>query len=162
MPSVSNLPNLELDMSTLLPVLALCVVLALWLGVTLGRWWARRTVVRRIARHRRLGADAERVAERLLQAAGYKIAERQPAAQIRVMVDGSERVFDVRGDFLVTRRRERFLAEAKGGVVSGDVATAATRRQLLEYACAFDVAGLLLVDVAAGVVRQIEFPGLSG
>jgi hypothetical protein len=32
-----------------------------------------------------------------------------------------------------------------------------TRRQLLEYACAFDAHGVLLVDVEAGRVEEIAF-----
>ena len=37
----------------------------------------------------------------------------------------------------------------------------ATRRQLLEYALAYDVDGVLLVDMTAGRLHQVEFPTLD-
>ncbi len=141
-------------------MLAVALLVALWLGARLGAWWARRRVVRRLARHRRAGTRGEETAARLLEASGYRIVERQPTAVLRVQVDGVERAFDVRGDFLVRRRRRHYLAEAKGGSISADVATTATRRQLLEYACAFDVTGLLLVDAQEGTIHEVAFPGL--
>jgi hypothetical protein len=37
------------------------------------------------------------------------------------------------------------------------LSSAATRRQLLEYRLAFDVDGVLLVDVETGEVSEVEF-----
>jgi hypothetical protein len=37
-----------------------------------------------------------------------------------------------------------------------------SRRQLLEYLMAFGADGALVVDMVAGEVREVEFPGLLG
>ena len=50
------------------------------------------------------------------------------------------------------------MAEVKTGRLAPRLETSATRRQLLEYRVAFDVDGVLLVDVDAGRVHSLEFP----
>ena len=104
------------------------------------------------------GADGERRAEPLLRASGYTVVARQAPASYDVAVDGVWRAVELRADFLVEHGGRRFVAEVKTGRFAPRVDTSATRRQLLEYRVAFDVAGVLLVDVDAGVVHAVEFP----
>ena len=137
-------------------LLLLCLAIGLWLGLFL----MRQVVVRRVARSRRLGAEGEARAERILTDSGCKIVERQATRTGTVLVDERERPFRVRADALVAYRGQRFVAEYKGGVESAQISHRPTRRQLLEYAWVFDVDGLLLVDADAGVIHAIEFPGL--
>jgi len=129
-------------------------------GVALGLLWSRWRIVRRAARSRRVGRRAERRARRVLRAAGYRVVATQPTATVTVVVDGCPLSFTVRGDLLVRRRRKLFLAEIKGGAGGSSVSNRATRRQLLEYACAFSVDGVLLVDMHERAVRRVAFPGL--
>lgn len=42
------------------------------------------------------------------------------------------------------------------------LATAATRRQLLEYLVAFEADGVLLVCPERGAIHRVEFPGVRG
>jgi len=84
----------------------------------------------------------------------------QPTAIVRVEVDGEIEEFTVRGDLIVKRRRRLYLAEIKGGPDVSRVGHRGTRRQLLEYACAFDVHGVLLVDTHRDVVQKVRFPAL--
>ncbi|MHC4409858.1 MAG: hypothetical protein ACYS0F_12740 [Planctomycetota bacterium] len=107
-----------------------------------------------------MGRRAEKQALRLLRASGYRIVDSQPAATVQVEVDGRTRSFQVRGDLLVRRRKKLYLAEIKGGAEVSSVAHRATRRQLLEYACAFEVDGVLLVDMHRSEVRAVTFPQL--
>ena len=72
--------------------------------------------------------------------------------------DGAAQTVDVRADLIVTRGGRRFVAEVKTGELAPRLATVATRRQLLEYAHAFDVDGVLLVDPEAGRVAEVTFP----
>ena len=143
--------------------LALVVALVLAL-LAAGGWvalaWARWRRARGVARNRLAGTRGERRAGALLEAAGFRIEEVQPTATIEVIVDGERHRFRVKADFLVSRGRRRFVAEAKGGVEVATVAHRGTRRQLLEYARAFpDVDGLLLVDAVRGGVQRVVFPG---
>jgi hypothetical protein len=62
----------------------------------------------------------------------------------------------------VTRGGRRFVAEVKTGAQAPSLATAATRRQLLEYRQVFAVDGVLLVDVEAGRVAEVLFAGAAG
>ena len=116
------------------------------------RRWA---LIRRVRRARR----GELEAESLLAAEGFRIVDRQVRARVQYVVDGTAREAEVVADLLVERRGRRFVAEVKTGERAPDPLARPTRRQLLEYAHAFDGAGVLLVDAEAGVVRTIEVPG---
>jgi hypothetical protein len=98
-------------------------------------------------------------AEALLQAHGYRVCERQVRASYVARVDDAEVDVALRVDLLVERDGGRFVAEVKTGEVAPDLTTAATRRQLLEYATALDVDGVLLVAPERGRVVRVEFPG---
>ena len=70
-----------------------------------------------------------------------------------------DRVIALRADLLVERGGRRYVAEVKTGEAAPSLATAATRRQLLEYLIAYRVDGVLLVDAERGSVHEVEFPG---
>ena len=139
-----------------LAVLALVVVamLSLWIGLAIGRWRA----AERMNTSRVRGRYAEAQALNLLAAHGFELIESQPSAHSVVFVDGESTRFLVRADALVERDGRRGLVEIKAGGRVATVASAATRRQLLEYAHAFDVDDLLLVDSEAETIARIAFP----
>ncbi len=103
----------------------------------------------------------ERDAARILRAHGFSIVGTQVAAEYPVEVDGEIVVCGVRADYVVQKRGARFVAEVKTGAYAPRIATASTRRQLLEYGIAFDVDGVLLVDAERDVIHTISFPRLQ-
>ncbi len=111
---------------------------------------------RRMRAHARIGRRAEGEGYRLLERRGFTLLERQALAEVVVEVDGEAQVFTVRADALVERDGRRFVAEIKGGD-SATVSSRATRRQLLEYAYAFGVDEVLLVDPGEGRVSRVRF-----
>jgi hypothetical protein len=124
---------------------------------------AKRRIEKALERRRaRLRSErairGERDAEELLRSLGYTIEARQAPALWTVVCDGVGHDIGLRADLLVRRGRARFVAEVKTGKVAPRLTTSATRRQLLEYRVAYDVDGVLLVDVEAGRVRDVEFP----
>ena len=131
---------------------AVIVSLALALLWTRGRW--RRATRRR----QRVARRGERRAERLLRRDGFEVLDRQVQGQWRIRVDGDDETVSMRADLLVRRRRRRYVAEVKTGEVAPDPTYPPTRRQLLEYRLAYDVDGVLLVDVPGGRVLEVEFP----
>ncbi|MEZ4411086.1 MAG: hypothetical protein R3A52_32085 [Polyangiales bacterium] len=140
---------------TLVALAAACVfALVQSIRLALARWAPRR----RIAAARASGADGERRAEPLLQRSGYAVIGRQVATTYEVLVDGEPCAVALRADFVVEAEGRRFVAEVKTGRLAPKVESSATRRQLLEYRLAFDVDGVLLVDVDAGRVMAMEFP----
>ncbi|MEZ4265583.1 MAG: hypothetical protein R3F39_04330 [Myxococcota bacterium] len=145
--------------AALVAVLVL-LLLVLALGAAMGLALARRRVRGAVGRSRALGAEGEITAESCLIEAGYAIVRRQASEVVAMLVDGDEQSALVRVDFLVSRAGRIYAAEAKGGAIAADPAYAPTRRQLLEYAVAFDVDGVLLVDAARGRILAVDFPGL--
>lgn len=123
--------------------------------------WLRSEAGRRVSRHRKRGAGAEMAAARLLEASGYRIVERQPQGGYEMEVDQRLAKVRLRGDYLVTLGERRYLAEVKSGLESAKVSGRATRRQLLEYLFAFEVDGVLLVDMHAERIVPVSFPFLS-
>lgn len=139
-----------------LPVLG--VFAGILVGALIALWSSRLTQRRGGRRHQRHGLRSEREAERLLTKAGYTIEARQPVATWTMQIDGEDVEVRCRGDLLVRRRGRRYIAEVKAGRHGANSAIAGTRRQLLEYALAFSVDGVLLVDMRERRVHQIAFP----
>jgi hypothetical protein len=128
-------------------------VVALWLVRIVRRclasWRARR-------RARRAGHGEERGA-RLLAAAGYRVVERQARVDWAPLVDGEPFSVELRADYLVEAEGELLVAEVKTGSAASSLATAATRRQLLEYHVAFGADGVLLVCPELGTIQRVVF-----
>ena len=100
----------------------------------------------------------EEKAEVLLKQNGYEIIERQLTEAWTFMQDGVEVCFQLRADLLVRKDDRDYIAEVKTGESAPDLRFAATRRQLLEYAVAYDSPTILLVDVERDEIHEIEFP----
>jgi hypothetical protein len=132
------------------------VLLLLWLGWRINRWW--RGVLLGFSRRR--GAAGEEKAVSLLEDAGYEILDEQAQLDVAWVVDGESREYEVRADLLVKRDGERYVAEVKTGEAA-DLGDRNTRRQLLEYAVVFDCVGVLLVDATKGNIHSVVFPGLA-
>lgn len=119
-----------------------------------GSWRAR-------ARAARAGAG-EDAAEELLRDAGFTIVARQVRTWWTPIVDGEPCETELRADYLVEEDGVLLVAEVKTGEEAPRITTAATRRQLLEYAVAFALAhgadGVLLVCPERGTIHRVEFP----
>lgn len=137
------------------PIVALASLL---LVQTLRLAWVRGRPRRRLESTRRRALAGEREAEALLRAAGYRVEARQPTAAVAYALDGDEVRVEVRADLLVRRGRQRYVAEVKTGAKATELANRATRRQILEYAHAFEVDGILLVDADRGRVSTVRVP----
>ncbi len=129
------------------------------LALEVARRWlgAARRRSRAWARARQADRGEER-AEVLLRRLGYRIADRQVEHSWSILADGEPHIVELRADLLVTRAGRRLIAEVKTGQVAPRLENASTRRQLLEYALAYPVDGVLLVDMEEGSVREIVFP----
>ncbi len=103
----------------------------------------------------------EQEAELLLEREGYEILERQLSEEWLFLCDSKETSFQLRADLLVRKDDRDYIAEVKTGDKAPDLKNAATRRQLLEYALAYDSPTILLVDVERGTIHEVYFPLLS-
>ena len=126
------------------------LVVTRWLRAARGSWRARR-------RAARAGAGEDDAAA-LLRRAGFRIVARQARAWWWPVLDGEPQEIEVRADYVVEGDGELLVAEVKTGAEAPELATAATRRQLLEYRVAFDVEGVLLVCPERGVIHRVAFP----
>jgi hypothetical protein len=115
-----------------------------------GTWRAKR-------RAARAGAGEDDAA-RLLRRAGFRIVARQARTSWAPLIDGEPHPVELRADYLVEADGELLVAEVKTGDEAPRLATAATRRQLLEYHVAFAADGVLLVCPERGSIHRIEFP----
>lgn len=138
------------------------VLLALALLFAALGWWRATRRVGRENRARQVRAFAgESAAEALLAAHGFRIVDRQVTARFEMTVDGEPVVVTNRCDLLVERGGSTFVADVKTGVRATDPTHPATRRQLLEYALVHEADGVLLVDMEADRVVEVDFPWLS-
>jgi hypothetical protein len=100
----------------------------------------------------------------LLEGCGFRILERQVTTTWTLTIDGEAHEVRSRADLLVEARTRsrfprgtRYIAEVKTGDLAPDPRRPATRRQLMEYLMAFDVDGVLLVDMEQGNVHHVVF-----
>ena len=113
--------------------------------------WRRRRRSRRAYR-------AEEDAPKLLRRQGFIPIDEQVRRSWTLLVDGEEEEVDLIADWIVERDGLHFVVEVKSGELGPSIRYAATRRQLLEYYCAFDVDGIILLDMNRGHWQLIEFP----
>lgn len=146
-----------MDQSTIPWVLTAVLAAAALSQWARAAWLSRRPSWRARGRARRAGRG-ERAAERLLRRHGYRILARQPRAGWDITVDGHPRHIELRPDLLVEARGGGArVAEIKTGRLAPRLDHPATRRQLLEYALAFGVRGVLLVDAETERVHEVTF-----
>jgi hypothetical protein len=138
--------------------LAALATVAIAVALLLVARWLRRRAASRVAVRRAARALAgERDAAPLLAAAGYQVLATQCHVAWTIACDGEPVVIELRCDALVARDGRRLVAEVKTGARAPSLTTAATRRQLLEYAVAYQADGVLLVDPEAGEVHEVDF-----
>jgi membrane protein implicated in regulation of membrane protease activity len=145
------LHSLPLPPSVAVVLLALGL---LGLGLVVRRWLRSRVAHRRARRALR----GEKRAATLLRHHGYRVHDAQLATTYHPRLAGESWPVALRADYLVSRRGKHYIAEVKTGERAPSLGHPPTRRQLLEYSVAFDVDGVLLVDVESGLVQEVEFP----
>jgi len=141
---------------TWLVALVLCAgfVIALALWRTAAAFRASRAARRRARR----AQQGERAAEILLLEHGFAISKRQVSMTWPIRCNGEAHNVQLRADLIVEHSGIYFVAEVKTGSSAPLLTNTATRRQLLEYWMAYDVDGVLLVDVESWRILEIEFP----
>lgn len=132
----------------LLGAFTLGVIFWFWCQRKLDQWQRRRRAT--------LASNGENKAEAILRAAGYRIDARQVRTTCSLEVDDEPVTFELIADLWVEKDGQQLIAEVKSGA-GRFIQHAGTRRQLLEYALAFDVDGVLLVDAVRGTVHRIDF-----
>lgn len=142
---------------------ALGVALLVAFVALVGWWRARGWMARGNRARQRIARAGEDDAEALLAEQGFVVVDRQVTHTWQMIVDGEVRDVRCRADLVVRPRRDkraRYVAEVKTGDRATEPTCPATRRQLLEYSMAFDVDGVLLLDMARRRIHTIEFPGV--
>jgi hypothetical protein len=143
------------------PLIALLLLLLL-LVQSVRLYFVRRVQARRMERHRSMGEEAERRARSLLKKHDYRVVLQQSAGKYVLHIDDFPAQIALRADFVVEKSGKRYVAEVKSGAQSAKVTERTTRRQLLEYLLAFEVDGVLLVDMHDERIKKVEFPLFPG
>ena len=102
------------------------------------------------------GRLGEKKARMLLKKNGYEIVEEQVTLKGKFLENKKMKSFFIKPDFLVKKKNEVFIAEAKTGK-SASIYNRYTRRQLLEYASNYRSENVLLIDVDKNSIKEVEF-----
>lgn len=141
------------------PIVAAVIALAgALLALVVTRWWRQWRGSWRARRRAGRAVAGEADAAVLLRRAGYRIVARQARTWWAPLFDGEPLEIEVRADYLVEDDGALLVAEVKTGEEAPELATAATRRQLLEYLIAFEATGVLLVCPERGAIHRVDFP----
>lgn len=116
--------------------------------------------IRTISKSRKQGAAGEKLAQTWLKRNGFKNIQSQSVFHCSYFIDGEEREFDIKPDFLAEKDKEEWLIEVKTGAAASPSAIA-TRRQLREYAALFPGKRYALFDGTKKRVYEVEFDEIS-
>ncbi len=119
--------------------------------------WASRQQTRRTRAAAERGRAAELSAPQALERRGFRVLRRHPEGALDWRLDGEPQTAEVKADLLVSRDGRRYVVEVKTGRGTRPTKRE-TRRQLLEYALAYDVDGVLLLDADSDRLHHVEFP----
>lgn len=138
-------------------VIILTLILGLILGLFVFYYLAK--LIRRILLAWRFARarKGEAKARKLLKKHGYRILAEQEEINFTYTVDHQVIRQKIILDFRVERDKQTYVAEVKTGEVAADIRTAATRRQLLEYAVVTQSDEVLLIDIEKSKISRIQF-----
>ena len=145
----------DMPESLFLPALLLLGFITLL--AMLGWWRSAHRISRRNRARQRTASRGEVHAERILRRNGYRVIDRQLTSRWSMRIDGRPVDVHSRADLLVMKGGHSYIAEVKTGSEAPDPTRPATRRQLLEYLHAFPVKGVLLVDMVAHEIHEVQF-----
>lgn len=110
---------------------------------------------------RQQGKEGEISCEKYLIRHNYRIIQKQPVFEGRLLIDNKSYFYSIRPDFLVRKRGKRYLVEVKKGKTVSSPLVKEVRRQLLEYRTLFNTAGILFFDGRNRTLHKVRFPALQ-
>ena len=137
----------------LIAVLLIGIAIGIVLIKTLRSFWQRIVLFLRFRR----GDRAEQWALKKMRKDGYTLVGSQSVGVARVRVNGNWITSRIRIDYIFEKNGKRFGLEVKSGKYATDPASAATRRQLLEYFLVYEIDTLMLADFERKEVIEIYF-----
>ena len=135
-------------------LVGLAFVFGLIFFYKLQRWW-RGFLGRRQFKH---GNKGEFKARKFLEKNGFQIIDEQ--TNLTSTISLNDKPFDIsmRADYLVERNGKRAIVEVKTGKRAIEPLNIHTRRQILEYACFYDVDEVYLFDAENMDLVKYEYP----
>ncbi len=103
------------------------------------------------------GAQGEVEAENFLKKSGFTIISDQIPTHPKIYIDGEWHTYVIKADFLVEKNGKRAIVEVKTGKTAPSPTYSATRRQLLEYTCSYNVDTVYLYDADSKDLMEIRF-----
>ncbi len=133
------------------------VVLLLLIGAVLYQYISRKLNSWLLKRRFKRGAKGEETARRFLVKKGFKILGAQSSLNPKMWVDGQKTSFNIRADFLVSRKGRKGVVEVKTGKSAPNPKSSATRRQIFEYSQYYQVDDVYLFDAEVNKLHEIKF-----
>ena len=119
--------------------------------------WRNRATRRNTRAAANRGHQGEAEAAQALESIGFTIIERHPVAHYDLLIDDQPKRVRMTADYLVARDGQAWIVEVKTGA-GARPATRNTRRQLLEYAHHYPVAGVYLFNADTHTLSRVQFP----
>lgn len=121
-------------------------------------YWIQRSLKRRSIRVRfKKGKKLETKASAVLKRKGYKVLQTQVPVVHHFKVNGQDTSVQLYADYLVMKKKKKYLVEVKSGLKVNSVFHKDTRRQLLEYHVSNPHDGLLFLDMTNNDLHVVEF-----
>lgn len=102
------------------------------------------------------GEEGERRARGILKRRGYRIVDSQPEYWVKVQINGSEKRYKIKPDFIVAKGGSRFVVEVKKSVSADPIGNRYTRRQVMDYYMALRPDGVFTIDAENEQIHHID------
>ncbi|MFO7868287.1 MAG: hypothetical protein R6U95_03190 [Bacteroidales bacterium] len=132
----------------------LCFVLGICFWLWFSKKKARHLQQKKIKR----GLKLEEQAAKILTKNGYNILSNHEKFHYSLYDNTKKITIHLESDYVVSKRNKTFLVEVKSGEHTAHITYAATRRQLLEYYCASNFDGYILINMHTKTLHTITFP----
>ncbi len=104
------------------------------------------------------GIVLEEQAAKFLEQKGYTIVSHHKKIRYTLKLNNESHTINLETDYTAQKNGRSFLVEVKSGENTANMFYAPTRRQILEYYCATNYEGYLLVDMNSKKITEIAFP----
>jgi hypothetical protein len=120
-----------------------------------GLYWLRQNKKSRIYARKTRCTDT--AALQYLEEAGCTVIQVKPVVKVEMDVQEKTHAFELRSDFLVSRKGKRYLVHVRRGGKPVRLHSKIWRSALLRDVLVFGVAGVLVLDTERGSLQQVHF-----
>ena len=137
-----------------LAILIILLLLYLYIKLKLKEYLINKKIKKQLKR----GIKKEELARKFLIKNNYKIISHNQNFSYYLKQDNTKIKITIETDYIVYKKKKKYIVEVKSGNESPRITSRNTRRQILEYYSFIENDGILLLNMENETISEIIFP----